>query len=85
MRVEVTEDDIHEGVKGCHWSCALALAIGRVEGVVSCNVTGCGVWVEFDDDTELDYDLPGDAQAFVHDFDNGENVEPQVFVLEAFA
>lgn len=78
MRVEVSQEDIDNGVPGRPYSCAVALAVRRADGG----------WVSFVGSSEVrlrDHawcSLPEHVQQFIIDFDHGRRVEPFAFDLK---
>ena len=86
MKVKVTEDHIHEGVKGSKRNCPVALAIwdaGMVDVMVG---AGMADWYDAAPGKGfVSAALPESVQEFVGDFDHGEEVEPLEFEIEGEA
>ncbi len=73
MRVEITAEDIAEGVPRSHCKCPAAIALSRVTGKdvsvgTSSYVVGGRV-----------YDLPNSLGIWIVDFDFGQPVRPTTF------
>jgi hypothetical protein len=75
VAVEVTQDDIDNGVAGSHTKCPIALALRRLTGFGGATVgyTSCGPYHER-------YYLPAYARKFIGAFDSDKPVKP--FTLE---
>ncbi len=78
MKIDVTAEDIKQGVKGSAMSCPIALAVqrkrgyhGATVGYSTCGAVGRGNWV-----------LPKVARDFIAGFDNGREVAPFSFNLK---
>ena len=86
MKIKVTEEHIHEGIKGSCRNCPVALAFWDA-GMVDVRV-GAGM-VDWYDAAPgmgfLEAKLPEHVQEFVGQFDHGEEVEPIVFHVEGEA
>lgn len=78
MRIEVTQEDIVNGLPGDCFRCAIALALFRYTSLHFA-VNEIGLQVEGDDIVEF----PSSAQQFVIDFDDGVPVQPFTFNLSA--
>jgi hypothetical protein len=80
MRIEVTQEDIDNGLKGKCDSCAVALAAKRAFGNRIILVDG--EQMDVIDNGKWDVlDLPDSAVAFIEAFDTGKPVKPFSFEL----
>jgi hypothetical protein len=83
LKIEVTAEDIQNGMPGWCGKCPVALAVRRALGgfvkreVASVGVSYAAVYV----DSRI-HMLPSDARMFVQNFDEGEPVEPFDFEIE---
>lgn len=82
MKIEVTQQDIDNGVPGDAESCPVALACQRT-------IPGCHDLTVGDDTIEFDidgdamaFDLPAEVATFVHRFDCKDAVAPFAFDLD---
>ena len=92
IEIDVTREDIEQGVRGKAYSCPLALASDRALteswglAVDRLEVEGGEIRVEAtvgdDDDVVLYFPLPDTAAEFIRRFDNGLKVEPTLWELE---
>jgi hypothetical protein len=76
MKIEVTADDIAEGVPEDGIGCPIACALNRL--------TGDRYEVDYEEVTTPDgrvIDLPPEARAFIRRFDRGDEVAPFTFEL----
>ncbi len=76
FKIEVTDDDITNGLKGCNNCCPLAIAVGRLIGG-GVRVSNKRIMI----DSKI-LDLPVDAQIFIRSFDSGLPVKPQTFTIQ---
>jgi hypothetical protein len=77
MKINVTSEDIKNGIRWSPSSCALTLAIGRARGEsVSVGITCVMIGEEF-------FSLPQIARDFRRKFDDGKTVEPFEFELDS--
>jgi hypothetical protein len=80
VTVEVTAEDIEQGMPGVTDACALALAIRRVTGEpFLVGAHGFGISEDEDDD---DIALPVHVVEFRREYDRGNEVTPFSFTLE---
>lgn len=87
ITVEVTKQDIRNGLRRKSTHCPLARALSRVFPNVPNIVTGSGLgrvsvspttaYIDY----SRAYDLPVEASVFVEAFDSGVDVLPQTFLL----
>jgi hypothetical protein len=78
-RINVTDEDISNGVPGQSWFCPIALAIRRELGLVAGEVAAYGSCCRvLKDDT---IQLPSEAGDFINCFDEGLPVGPFAFDL----
>ena len=77
MKIQVTEEDIKNGVRHFCSSCPVALAIKKLYPAETwVSVSARRVVIE-----ETSYDLPEVAITFIQMFDKGQKVEPITFDL----
>ena len=89
MRIEVTQEDIDQGVRCDTDNCPVALAIGRQFKDCFAVLVGdanAAVFRFYHDErsnmtrqTRSDFPLPQEAKTFVVDYDAGEEVAPFAF------
>ena len=77
MLVVVKQEHIENGMNGKSNMCPIALAIKDALVTTTVNVyrDKCGV-------DNIIYDLPYEANQFLHDYDNFEGVRPIIFCLK---
>lgn len=86
LTIEVTADDIQNGIRSDNCECAVARALKRIPGVQP------SAWVEFGA-ASIEYDLDGqvydltltfppEATEFIQAFDCGDPVRPFTFTAE---
>jgi hypothetical protein len=76
LTVNVTAEDIRNGVREASRRCPIARAINRTLNVED-GVEVCEFHIQTDDDTM--FSMPAEATRFVEDFDHGKPVEPFEF------
>ena len=74
--VDVTEEDIVEGLRGCSAMCAISLAIGRMYGVPSHAYSHPSPEIvilnhDIEETTRACFHIPWRAQLFMSRFDDG--------------
>jgi hypothetical protein len=79
MKIEVTRNDINNGVPHEENCCAIALAIKRQVKCQSVTVEDANGWITIDDDSYGAIDADA-VNRFISDFDDGQEVSP--FTLE---
>lgn len=78
MRIDVTQEDIDKGVKKCHCTCPIALALKRQTRVAYEVSDDCVVAVT----DRFAHGLPEHASSFIRAFDMGLIVAPFSFELD---
>lgn len=78
--VNVTAEDIAEGVPGTCDLCPIALAVKRATGAVDVSVYETDVEID-DGESYRIFDVPGLASRFIVDFDKGNEVNPITFTF----
>lgn len=73
LKINVTKDDIRNGIPSMTTACPIARAFKRVK-ILNVRVHNTSYKVK-----DLTYRLPKKAQRFINDFDNGYFVEPFSF------
>lgn len=84
MIINVTDQDIQEGVRKCWFLCPVALALSRV-GFLSPSVGATGIFISMSMSKEVSlrrcYPCPDSVKDFINKFDNAKKVEPFEFEL----
>jgi hypothetical protein len=77
ITIDVTADDIANGVRGRCSTCPVALAVRRVPGLEKWEVGGMSAFYG-----ASSFPLPCAASRFIMDFDGGRPVEPFSFEVD---
>jgi len=81
ITVQVTQEDIDDGIPDNTYDCAIACAVKREFIGYTVNVGKHGMYIWPTGESELQcYALPGEASDFIGDFDSGIPVEPFKFI-----
>jgi hypothetical protein len=87
MKVEVTEEDIAKGQRGCRVTCPIACAIWR-EHLLTCLsvqvLRRCVFIRSKEEETHGRFWLPDEACVLIESFDLGKKVKPITFEMEKF-
>ena len=80
IKINVTQEDIDKGYKGCPGQCPIARAMER-DGYIQPSVNCLAIFFGFDDKRWIGK-LTDEMADFVVLFDKGWSVQPQIFETE---
>jgi len=81
MLVNITEQNIYEGIREDPWLCPIALAIRGQDNVATVSVLRSAITVHRSDGHYESYGISDGCLKFMKDFDLGEPVSPIVLEL----